>query len=231
MSFDDSENEVINYPEEWQTSMSKEDRVKAKNLLQEGIRKYKTEFQRIESGVNPEKRNKILVFAILFRGLLDYLELLETLSANDFYKEPKCIERAWIQLCDCKDRMRYVSQFYNNGTAESVIKSVEYIEQMFEKKFGKGLYLSIDVTAEKELCNICGNDTRICSHIAEKIYDGIICMPIPQDFRGGAVALVENPADPRCRLWPWNTRDEGDALVNKCVILTCFSVDDFMNGE
>jgi hypothetical protein len=182
--------------------MSKGDRIEAKNLLQETIRKCITKFQRIEPGINPEKRDKLLIFAILFRGLLDYLELLETLSAHDWYKKPKFVEKAWIQLCDCKDRLRYVSRFHSNRTIDTVIKSIEYTEQTFEKNFDNGLYLSIDVTAEKELCNICRKDIRTCSHIVGRIYDGNICKPMPQNLRGRAVALVENPADPRCRIWP-----------------------------
>jgi hypothetical protein len=231
MSFNDSEIEVINCLKEWNTSISKEDRAKIKNRLQNWIRKYKTEFRGIGLGINPERRNEILICAILFQGILDYLDLLETLSAYDSHKEPIGIERAWIKLCNCKDRMIYVSQYYNNKTIESVIQSIKHFGYMFEEKFGKGLFLSIEATAEKELCNICGNDTRTCPHITGKIYDGIICITIPQDLKGRAVALVENPADPRCRIWPWNTKDEGDSLVNKCTILTCFSVDDFMDDE
>ena len=188
MPFDDAENEVVNYLREWQTLMSKGDRIKAKNLLQEKIRKYKTEFQRIESGVDPERRDKFLISAILFRGLLDYMELLETFPEYDWCKKPKCIENAWTQLCNSKDRMRFISQFYKNETIELVIKSIECIEQIIQRKLGKGLYMSIDVTAEMELCNICGNDTRTCSHIVGKIYDGTICMTVPKNFRNSAVA-------------------------------------------
>ena len=229
--FADLENEVANCLKEWQIFISKGDQVRAKNLLQKAIRRYKAKYQKIGPGVNPKERNKLLIFAIIFRGLLDYLELLNTLAIHDWYKKPKCVEKAWIQLCDCKDRLRYISRFYNNGTVESVIKSIGSIEQIFEKIFGKGLYMSIDASAEKELCNICGNDIRTCSHIEGEIYDGNICVPIPQNLRGRAVALVENPADPRCRIWPWNSRDEGDTIVNECTILTCFSVDDFINEE
>lgn len=231
MLYADLEKEVVTHLKEWRIFISSGDQVGAKNLLQEAIGRYKTEYQRIGRGVNPKERNELLIFAILLRGLLDYSELMNILTTHDWYKKPQCIEKAWIQLCDCKDRLRYASRFYNCETVELVIKSIGSIEQMFERNFGKGLYMSIDVSAEKELCNICGNDIRACSHIVGEMYDGDVCVTIPQNLREGAVALVENPADPRCRIWPWNSREEGDTIVNECTILTCFSVDDFMNEE
>lgn len=231
MPSDDTEDGVVNCTKEWQALFAKGDRIEAKNLLLDKIRTYKTEFHKIKSGIDPERRDRYLIFAVLFRGLLDYVELMDTFPENGWCKKPKCIEEAWRHLCDSKDRMRFVSRFYKNETVEGVIKSIEYIEQIIENKLGKGLYMSIDVTAEKELCSVCGNDTRSCSHIVGKIYDGNICMMIPQNLKERAVALVENPADPRCRIWPWNTRDEGDTLENECVVLTWFSVDDFMSED
>jgi hypothetical protein len=228
MSSNYLESDMIDYLKRWRALFANGDQIEARNFLHERIQTYKAEFHSIKLGINPERRDRFLIYAITFRGLLDYMDSLETFPDCDWCRKPKCVEKTWVQLCNSKDRMRFVRRFYKNETIDWVIESIDDLEQIIERKMGKRLYMSIDVEVEKELCNICGNDIRSCSHIVGNIYDGSICTKVPQNPKKGAVALVDKPADPRCCVWPWNTKDEGDTLVNTCTILTWFTVDDFM---
>lgn len=50
---------------------------------------------------------------------------------------------------------------------------------------------------------------RACEHITRRIYSGRICEKVLHRRKaiGNHILITERPADPRCRLWPWQNPD------------------------
>ena len=170
--------------------------------------------------------NKALIFGILFRGLQDFTDLSETTELSTWKAEHKLIEKAWGQMLDCKERIEYVSNFCHEETLDWVLNKIKCLEKTFLNAFGPGLYSSPEIIAKREICNVCKKDFRSCEHILGNIYDGIRCVTIPQDIQFRSVAIVQVPEDPRCRIWPWQLRE--DKVIETCIVTT-FRLDDFMD--
>ncbi|NPE30699.1 hypothetical protein HNV12_22640 [Methanococcoides sp. SA1] len=176
-----------------------------------------------------EIRGKALIWGILFRGLENFINLKKKSNSSIWFKNNSLVENLWVELCDCKDRVNYVSNYLSGSSLAWIHSEITNFEEKFESYFGKGRYASSAIRAKKIECNICGNDMRSCNHLSSAIYDGKMCKGIVTDITNvHHVALVENPADPRCRLWPWNAqKNEDSSLTISGTVLTSFRLDDF----
>ncbi len=47
------------------------------------------------------------------------------------------------------------------------------------------------------------------------------------------IAIVKNPKDMRCRLWPWNMKKDSQGMleIHDSLFSTTFAVDDFLQQE
>jgi len=177
-----------------------------------------------------EIRSKALIFGILFRGLESFINLKEKTNSSIWFKNTKLVENLWVELCDCKDRFGYSAKYLSCDELEWVLLQITYLEKNFVYHFGKGVYSSSAIRAKKIECSICGKDLRSCEHINGGIYDGKMCTGFATNITHvDHVAIVENPADPRCRLWPWNKEkgDDSSLKITEATVLTFFRLDDF----
>ena len=173
---------------------------------------------------------KAYLFAVLFRGLQDFTDLVLTTTSPDWIRKPETVEKAWDHLWDAKDRLAYVANACSHKTLTWVIAELASLEKEFLRVFGPGLYWSPEIIAKTEICTACSQDFRSCNHIAGRIYNGIRCAKIPRDIEAKAVSVVQHPVDPRCRIWPWQLKEEKGhyEIVGTC-ILTAFRIDDFLD--
>lgn len=178
---------------------------------------------------NSTIRNKALIYGILFRGLEDFINLKAKTHSPIWFKNTKLVEKLWVKLCDCNDRFNYVSKFATGDSLDWILAEISKLEKKFEYYFGKGQYSSSAFRAKKLECSICENDLRRCDHIGGAIYDGKVCMGIVREVTNvDHVALVKNPADLRCRLWPWNAQKQDDSSLKVSgTMLASFKLDDF----
>jgi hypothetical protein len=179
-------------------------------------------------GEENQDYNKVLILAILFRGLQDFTYLEKIKNDKEWYKETKKVEYTWIIMLDCKDRIEFVRDQlrYKNELIEIVLDKISSLKMFFIEKFGDGKYLSPDILMKKSICNICNNDIRACHHVAGRLYNGVICYSIPSDDALiTSVSTVKVPQDPRCRIWSWQII--GNEVKDACV-LTSFAIDDFL---
>ena len=197
----------------------------AKGQIQDIIDNCKHILKNDRQGVNSEK-NKVLIIGIMFRGLQNFIDLSETINSPNWITQPILVEKAWIQMWDCKERLEYISNFCFENTLDWVFSTIESLNKTFLDKFGPGIYFSAEFLVEQSACSICKKDFRSCEHISGRIYDGILCSIIIQRFQGKGVSIVENPEDPRCRIWPWKV--EGNN-INWICIMTDFKLDDFID--
>ncbi|MFK3943538.1 hypothetical protein ACI2KC_17950 [Pseudomonas monteilii] len=74
---------------------------------------------------------------------------------------------------------------------------LESIEQLI---FPKQIFVSVGFKAKKQICSICNLKYSACEHLRHKPYWGEFCDIIHKEITGDHLALVEFPADKRCRV-------------------------------
>ncbi len=151
--------------------------------------------------------------------------------SSDWIRNPELVEKVWLEMWDCKDRLEYTSPLIKTICIEWIFNDINSLYQDFYQNFGHGLYVSLSFLAQRMMCNICGQDIRACEHLPGMIYSGKICGDIPQGITPNHVLLTEHPNDPRCRIWPWNKGEEPNEKVGSTYgvcLLSFFMLDDFM---
>lgn len=179
-----------------------------------------------------DAQNEITILAIFFKGLEELSELLIIQDVKDWMTDTKKIQNVWYLLQNSEDRLNASIRLLSikPEIVASIKKSIGDTEQLFLKYFGPGLYSSPEILIKKTECSICHSDFRKCDHFQGVIYNGELCkmMGVEIEFHGSS--LVTEPRDRRCRIWPFNTEKEenGGLLIKDSVMLTTFSIDDFL---
>jgi len=107
-------------------------------------------------------------------------------------------EKAWDHLIQaqykCRDAANAHKGFQHLSIAYGNLLALE------ANIFPPQVFLSSGLLAGKQVCSICKNNYEECDHIAGNAYAGQFCRIISQDITADHVALVESPADKRCRI-------------------------------
>lgn len=226
---DNLDEATYNYFHDWYKSIVKKKYERSKKLCINFISFCKTTLKLHSWGELNINYNKILISAILFRGLQEFVYLKERMRDKEWNKSNKEVEYNWIILQDCKDRLEFAYQYLTETEIiDIVLNEIQLIDKIFEVYFGIGKYISPEIKIKKSVCNICNQDVRSCNHISGRIYNGKICYGLPDDPLIRAVSLVDVPRDLRCRIWDWQV--EGTIVKNVC-LMTFFTVDDFLNQD
>ncbi|WP_312930864.1 hypothetical protein [Agrobacterium cavarae] len=114
-----------------------------------------------------------------------------------FLKEERPDE-AWDRLVTAQmaaiDSVR-AHQFFAHNEAQAA--RLEEIERLV---FPKQVFVSAGMIVRHQECSICSSEYGDCDHLAGKPYWGKFCYIKATDFEADHVALVESPADKRCRI-------------------------------
>jgi hypothetical protein len=226
----DADTSIMLY--EYRVFMKNKQYTRAGKLCERFIRKWIKVWRRRVINNNEKFYNKLLVFMIFFEALKEYTEIVKITKNRKWHQNNDIVEVLWMKMLDCKDRLEFVLAHYTCQILERVLTDIYGLNEFFRKVFGDGSYISPGIICEKYLCTICRKDTRACSHIAGRLYNGQICYYQPTNEIFNHIAIVKIPKDPRCRIWPWRLKDnpDGEGVVGDCTILTTFSVDDFLQN-
>lgn len=82
----------------------------------------------------------------------------------------------------------------------SLEDAVERLDTLEKVVFPPQIYLSMGTTVGRKICSICGNDYSKCDHISGRPYWGELCRTILTDVVPDHIAIVEEPANKRCRV-------------------------------
>lgn len=193
------------------------------------IQDIRNELKEHRENYTEQENNTNYIAAVSFRGVLDYVNLLEMTSRPNWERDPKSLEKVWIRLWDCKERI----EAHNPGLAGAYIDGIkDFLNHLFEyyfSCFGPGMYMSPDLKVKLRLCTVCGNNIKKCDHVPGRLYNGEMCRQLLTDVEARSVSLVSNPRDPRCRIWPWNMESDGESC--QVLVLALFSVDDFLQDD
>lgn len=107
-------------------------------------------------------------------------------------------DAAWDQLVDAQmssvsaarahDGFRHLEQHYRK------LLAVEHLV------FPPQVFVSSGLIVRHQECSICGEEYGECQHLIGKPYMGKFCHIIARDLELDHVAIVEHPADKRCRI-------------------------------
>lgn len=81
------------------------------------------------------------------------------------------------------------------------------LEQLEGQIFPPQTFMSAGFVSNRLDCSVCGERYSKCEHLRGKPYMGQFCEVIHRNPRGDHVALVKTPADKRCRVVSFKTKD------------------------
>jgi hypothetical protein len=203
----------------------RQEKKKARKSAEDIIQQCKTIISDNTGSSDGVFKERIRVIAILFRGLLDLLDV-SVMKKSGWLKNNELVEKIWVRMIDSEDRLEYAKSYCRSLIGDDLLKSVYDLEKEFFDNFGHGYYASTELKIEHTLCSICGQDFRSCAHVSGDIYDGVMCQQKVDGVSLSSVSLVRNPADRRCRVWPWQVNQGGSSTINA---MTLFRIDDFLD--
>lgn len=195
---------------DWLDLMDAEDFVPAAELAIAAIQEH---CRRFEQTSPPTVRQFHFGIRVVLNGLRDLANVKIIVGDKRWIDSPRAIERVWLLAHDVRDRL----SGYSGLDSDFLAYCLEELAPVFSAirhRFGNGLYTSWETLFDYLKCSICDSDIRGCHHVPGEWYGGRECVLQPEGLHPSAVALVEHPHDPRCRIWPWlKRRSEGDHLV------------------
>lgn len=178
---------------------------------------------------NKEEYTYAYIFLILAKGLQNIAELVPLTKEAYWPEDNKKTEIIWCKLWEAKERLSYFKNHWlGDDILSEIIEPLDRLESYFYDTFGVGLYFSTDIIIKKALCSICGQNIKGCEHLAGNIYGGIPCKEIVKDMLFESVSIVRSPYDMRCRIWPWNMKE--DRTVTG-MIMSLNTIDSFIFEE
>ncbi len=217
----------------WYTHVRHNSYKKAITVAQDSVSICKEIISNRDSEQNSSRCNLAAVGGVLFKGLIEFTEIFKITRSKTWFSHPQSVERSWYLLQNCKERFNYALNFIKIRREISIFifDELKMVESTILENYGEGVYCSPEVMIKSVECNICHSDFRRCSHVVNNIYDGIICKMVVTDLESfSGVALVDNPQDLRCRIWPWNAKKEADGVfINDAIMMTAFNLQDFLD--
>lgn len=175
-----------------------------------------------------EENNIAFICGVLFKGFSEFVKLAGLTRNINWPKDNKKTETIWNLMWNCLDRFDFCYRYFKGDDFNWIIAKLSQLESNFMENFGSGLYSSPEILIKKEICSICQQDIRICAHISGELYSGIMCYGVPNDIQIRAISLVTVPRDPRCRMWPWNMKEDRTLTGT---VMTFFRIDDWLTDN
>ena len=199
----------------------------AKNVAENTLEKLKKIVVNRELGEKHELYNSFTTFSIFFKVLSEFTEIAILTKDKDWFQDNKIVEYVWTLMWNCRQRLDFVTKRFNGNITDYLNKRIDSLEKLFLNLVGEGIYSSPVIEMKGLKCNICLDNFKRCDHERQEIYNGIICSPIPIEAQLISSDLVRVPKDPRCRLWPWQMKED---MVFETCMKTFFEIDDFMRS-
>jgi hypothetical protein len=112
-------------------------------------------------------------------------------------------DQAWDELISAQNAAISAARAHSAfGKFSHIYKRLEAIEELI---FPAQVFMSSGMIVKMQECSICGNEYGECDHLAGKPYMGKFCSIIATNFEINHVAIVQDPADKRCRVVNFET--------------------------
>lgn len=214
---------------EWLNHFTERNFDKAKEIADINTENLKQIVIKRSLGDTNDLYNSFTIFSIFFKILSEFSEMaVLTKEKNDWFNENKNIEEVWNLMWNCRQRLDFVTKYFSGNITDYLYERLNSLEKFFIQLVGEGIYTSPVIEMEGLICNICGENYKRCNHERHDIFNGVICEPIPIKPKLITADLVQVPKDPRCRVWPWQMKE--DMKFDTC-IKTFFEIDDFIKSS
>jgi hypothetical protein len=154
--------------------MKKKQYHEAAQLCIDFLENYSSAFKSRTLEIDEDDYNKLLILLIFFKGLHEYVQLCQITNDRNWHEDHTTVENVWVKLCDCRERLQFSSQYYQGEVIDRVFSNLDGLEEFFRDVFRDGSYFSPGIIADASLCNICNQDCRACSHVAGRLYNGVV---------------------------------------------------------
>lgn len=138
-----------------------------------------------------ERANDLLALAAVAKSLLCELAMYIALKRGE-------ADPAWTLLIDAQDWLLTAARA--SARATNLSAKFDRLREMETWFFPPQQFTSLGVIVNEQHCSICRADYAACDHIAGRAYLGRICSIQIQQASVDHIALVEHPADRRCRI-------------------------------
>lgn len=142
--------------------------------------------------------NLLLGFQCVAEALSSELEMWLLLKDE----EP---DSAWDNLVAAQ--MSSIDAARAHSSFSHLTRNNERLEAIEKIVFPPQVFVSAGMVVKSQTCSICGQEYEECSHLIGRPYMGELCYVIAKDFSIDHVAIVEIPADKRCRVTGVPTND------------------------
>lgn len=177
-----------------------------------------------------EVLNHAYLVGVLFGSLRNLVDLIYRTSEPGWLAQPKTVVEVWNLRCNFREGYEIVQCNIGQELTSWILARVERIEKAVFDRYGRGTYVSPEIVFAKPTCSICDLDHHTCAHVGGRIYGGRMCRVVPSDDACiKSVALVSDPIDDRCRIWPWMMKK--DRSIREVPIMTSGLSDDFLYSK
>ena len=135
--------------------------------------------------------NMLLGYECVIEVLIAELEMWILLKKED-------PDVAWDKLV--KAQMLSAAAIRAHPGFGHVIQHYERLEKIEQLIFPPQVFMSSGLIIKNFKCSICSGEYEDCEHLVGKPYMGKFCYVIAQDTEVDHVAMVDHPADKRCRI-------------------------------
>ena len=142
--------------------------------------------------------NLLLGFQCVVVALSNELEMWLLLKDE----EP---DAAWDKLVAAQ--MSSVDAARAHSDFSHLTRNNERLEVIEKIVFPPQMFVSTCMIVQSQVCSICEQEYEECSHLIGHPYMGELCYVIAKDLSVDHVAIVECPADKRCRITGKTTND------------------------
>jgi hypothetical protein len=138
-----------------------------------------------------EIANDFLGLSMVIRALISELHVYILLKNED-------AEAAWIKLIDAQGEITMAARASRSIT--NLDKKFDFLRGLEKSLFPPQSFMSAGFIVRRQDCSICQDNYEKCDHVAGLPYMGRFCSVVLKDVSADHVALVDAPADRRCRV-------------------------------
>ncbi|MEN6385642.1 MAG: SEC-C metal-binding domain-containing protein [Phycisphaerales bacterium] len=162
----------------------------------EKLIKFVNDYENLNSIGHPDKfYNDCFIFKEYANLLSSYAQYWSQICSNKY-------EQSWDTLQDILDSLRNIKKF-TLFDKTILFKFLEKQALGLEKLYPYRFFASTEIVVSQIECSICGKNinSNECNHIKGELYRGKMAYGIVKEIKDClAIALVENPADKRCKM-------------------------------
>lgn len=165
------------------------------SVLEDALRRTHIEKQKAIASCDEDYANLLLGCESVAHALLAELNmwlLLKEEKPDEAWNHLVAAQMASVDAARAHDGFRHLEHHHQR---------LEAIEHLV---FPRQVFVSSGMLVGFQECAICGQDYDDCEHLVGRPYMGRFCYIIARDVALDHVAIVEHPADKRCRVERFN---------------------------